>query len=121
MSYVKHFTLLASAAYTAADTELLSEWVDVDDMNELLVWLNITAFSARSDETLVLTIERWALNTAGYTTIMTFDTINTTGAQSVELYEDCFLGGKIRARVVLAGTWSSKSMTFSVTAQAKCA
>ena len=121
MSYVKHFTLFASAAHTAADTGTVSDWVDVDDCNELLVWLDITAFAARADETLVLTIERWAPNTAGYTTIMTFDTIVATGAASVENYEDCFLGGKIRARIVLAGTWSSKSITFSVTAQAKSA
>lgn len=120
MSYVKYFTLHASTAHTAADT-IVSDWVDVDDCNELLVWLDVTAFAARADETLVVTIERWAGNTAGYTTITTFDTIATTGAHSQELYEDAFLGGKIRMRAVLAGTWSSKSLTFSCTAQAKSA
>ena len=120
MAYTKFITFRASAASIAADT-IVSDWVDVDEYNELLVWLNITAFAARSDETMVVTIERWAGNTQGYATLITFDTINTTGAQSVEDYEDCFLGGKIRMRAVIAGTWSSKSLTWSCTAQAKSA
>lgn len=121
MANVMSKTLLASAAYTAADAELLSDWVDVDGYNELYAWLDVTAFAARADETLVVTIEREAHNTAGYTTLLTFTTINTTGAHSEEKTVATLIGGRVRARAVIAGTWSSKSITFSVGMYAKCA
>ena len=121
MSNVKYITFQKSAEFTAADAELLSDWVDVDGYNELIAWLDVSAFAARNNETLVVTIERWAGNAAGYTTIATFTTIETTGAHTEEEQVATYLGGKIRMRAVLAGTWSSKSMTWSCTAQVKSA
>lgn len=110
-------TLRTSAETTTAKTEV-SDWYEVDDMNEMYVALNVTAFAARSDETLVVTIERWSPNTNGYTTIGTFTTISATGASSEELYIDT-LANKVRVRCVTAGTWSSKSITFEVVAYFK--
>jgi len=117
---VKRVTLL-SGARTAANAGLLSEWVDADEYNELYAWLDVTAFAARADETLVVTIERQADNTAGYTTIATFTTINSTGTATEEEAVVASIGGKIRARAVLAGTWSSKSITFTVKVMLKSA
>jgi len=110
----------ASAATTSAKTET-GEWIDVGDYNELYCWLNVTAFAARDNETLVVTIERQADNTAGYTTLLTFTTINSTGAASEEKTVATLIGGRIRYKAVTAGTWSSKSITFSVNMYAKCA
>jgi len=121
MAYVKYITFRSSAASTAADAELLSDWVDVDDFNELVAWLDVTAFASRADETLNVSVERWSGNTAGYTTLFSFTEIATTGAHSEEKQLGTYLGGKIRMRAVLAGTWSSKSITWSCTAQVKCA
>jgi len=118
--------LLPSVARTAANPALLSDWVDVDQYNELYAWLNVTAFAARADETLIVTIERQADNAAGYTTIATFTTINSTsagsgGPGSEEETVASLIAGKIRARAVIAGTWSSKSITFDVKMMAKSA
>lgn len=112
--------LLASAAHIAAGT-LVGDWVEVDNYNELYAWLNVTVFAARSDETLVVTIEREAGNTLGYTTLTTFTTIQTAAAASEEKLVVASLGGRLRYRAVLAGTWSSKSITFSIAMAAKCA
>lgn len=117
---VKRVTLLASVARTAAAT-ILSDWVDVDEFNELIAWFDVTSFAARADETIDVTIERQADNTAGYTTIATFTQKTGTGASSEEETVTSLIGGKIRARAVLAGTWSSKSITFSVKMMAKSA
>jgi hypothetical protein len=114
----KSFILRASAASTAADTEV-GDWVDVSDCNELIVALNVTVFAARADETLDVTIERWSPTTTGYTTIATFTQIATTGAHTEEKTVTSLIGGKIRARCVIAGTFSSKSITFDVKGYAK--
>jgi hypothetical protein len=119
LGLVKRVTLLSGARVAAAT--VLSEWVDCDEYNELLAWLDVTAFAARDDETLVVTIERQADNTAGYVTIATFTTINGTGTASEEEGVTSQLGGKIRVRAVLAGTWSSKSITFTVKVMLKSA
>jgi hypothetical protein len=108
-------------ARTAADAALLSDWVDVDEYNELYAWFDVTAFAARADETVDVTIERQADNTAGYVTIATFTQKANTGASSEEETVTSLIGGKIRARAVIAGTWSSKSITFSVKMMAKSA
>lgn len=107
-----------SAAMTAAGTAL-SDWFDVSDYRELVAWLDVTAFASRDNETLDVTIEREAQNTAGYVTIATFTQVATTGAKSEEKSVTSLIGGRIRARMVTAGTWSSKSITFSVLGQAK--
>jgi len=109
-----------SAATTAAGTQL-SDWFDVGEYNELYAWLNVTAFASRSDETLIVTIEREAANTQGYTTLLTFTTINTTGAASEEKTAVSLIGGRVRCRAVTAGTWSARSITFSVEGYAKSA
>lgn len=109
---------VASTEITSAAT-VTTDWIDVGDKNELLAWLNVTAFAARADETLVVTIERWAGNTTGYTTIATFTTINSTGASEEEENVTSLIGGRIRVRYVSAGTWDSKSLTFNVQIQAK--
>jgi hypothetical protein len=118
---VKRVILLPSVARIAADAALLSDWVDVDEFTELMVWFDVTAFAARADETIDITIERQADNTAGYTTIATFTQKASTGASSEEETVTSLIGGKIRARAVIAGTWSSKSITFSVKMMAKFA
>jgi hypothetical protein len=83
--------------------------------------LNVTAFAARVDETLVVTIERWTPSTTGYTTIATFTTINATGTHDEEKTVTSLIGGRIRYRAVTAGTWSSKSITFDVKGYGKSA
>jgi hypothetical protein len=108
-------------ARTAADAALLSDWVDVDEYNELYAWFDVTAFAARADEAVDVTIERQADNTAGYVTIATFTQKASTGTSSEEETVTSLIGGKIRARAVIAGTWSSKSITFSVKMMAKSA
>lgn len=108
---VKRVTSL-SGARTAAAT-VLGDWVDCDEFNELYAWLDVTAFAARADETLVVTVERQADNTAGYVTIATFTTINGTGTSSEEETVTSLIGGKVRFRAILAGTWASKSITFT--------
>ncbi|MCK7532365.1 MAG: hypothetical protein MZV63_15695 [Marinilabiliales bacterium] len=115
--------LRASSAVTAAATEV-GDWVDVDEYSTVMVWLNVTTFASRNDETLVVTIEREAGNIDGYTTIATFETINSTvsgsnGPGSEEIIVDFELGGRIRYRAVTAGTWSSKSMTYNIQMHAK--
>ena len=107
------FILRPSEATTTAKTEV-GDWFDISDYSELYAWLNVTAFAARVDETLTVTIEREADNTAGYTTILAFDVINVTGAQSQEALALLFIGGRIRVRCVTAGTWTAKSITYSV-------
>lgn len=107
-------------AHTAAAT-VVSDWVDVDEFNELYLWLKVTDFASRANETLVVTVEREAENADGYVTIATFTTVQTAAATSEEESVTSLLGGRVRARMVLAGTWSSKSMTFQVTGYAKSA
>ena len=119
----KNVTLRTSAATTTAKTEV-GDWVDVDQFNELVVALNVTVFAARADETLDVTIERWSPNTNGYTTIATFTQIATAAAASEEKVINSgtspyVFGGRIRARCITAGTWSSKSITFEVKMYAK--
>lgn len=114
----QRYTLRASAAVTSATTQV-GEWFDVGPYNELTTWLDVTAFASRVDETLVVTIERKADNTQGYVTVQTFSTVNTTGAQSQEQNTNSLIGGFIRYRAVTAGTWSSKSITYSVKCFAK--
>lgn len=116
---VKRVILLPLVARTAADAALLSDWVDVDEFNELMAWFDVTAFAARDDETVDVTIERQADNTLGYTTIATFTQKASTGASSEEETVTSLIGGKIRARAVIAGTWDTKSITFSVKMMAK--
>jgi hypothetical protein len=115
---VRNVTLLPSAAVTAAAT-VVGDWVDVDNEREITAWLDVTAFAARADETLDVTIEREAQNTAGYTTLLTFTQVATTGAKTEEKTAVALLGGRIRYRRITAGTWSSKSITFSVKMQLK--
>jgi len=116
---VKKKTLI-EGPYVAAQT-VLSDWMDVDEFTELIGWFNVTAFASRADETAIVTIEREADNTNGYTTIITFTTKDSTGAVSEEKSATSLIGGRIRARLVLAGTWSTKSITLSVKVQAKSA
>lgn len=116
---VKRVILLPSVARIAANPALLSDWVDVDEFTELYTWFDVTAFAARADETVDVTIERQADNTAGYVTIASFTQKASTGAASEEETVTSLIGGKIRARAVIAGTWSSKSITFSVKMMAK--
>lgn len=108
---VKRVTLL-SGARTAAAT-LVSDWVDSDEFNELYAWFDVTAFAARADETIDVTVERQADNTAGYVTIATFTQKASTGASTEEETVTSLIGGKVRFRAILAGTWSSKSITFT--------
>jgi hypothetical protein len=110
----------ASGASVAADT-LVGDWIDVDSYNELYAWLDVTAFAAWANETLDVTIERQADNTAGYVTIATFTQIASTGAASEEETVTTKIGGRIRYRAILAGTWSSKSLTWSLKMAVKCA
>lgn len=112
--------LRASAAVTTAKTEV-GDWVDVDDYNELYFWLDVTVFDSRSNETLDVTIEREANNTAGYVTIETFTQIATAAASSAEQTTTSLCGGRIRYRAITAGTWSTKSITYSIKMAAKCA
>lgn len=112
--------LRASAAVTAAGTEV-GDWVDVDDYNELYFWLDVTVFASRSDETLDVTIEREANNTAGYVTIETFTQVASAAASSEEETTTSLCGGRIRYRAITAGTWSSKSITYSIKMAAKSA
>jgi hypothetical protein len=114
-----------SAATTTAKTEV-GDWIDVGDYNEAYVWLNVTAFASVADETLTVTLEREAGNTAGYSTIATFKVISTStegdyGPGSEELTLDFELGGRVRYRAVTAGTWSSKSITYNIQMYAKSA
>jgi len=119
-SFVKLVDLLPSTTVTSATT-IVGEWFEADAFNELIAALNVTAFASRVDETLTVTIERWSPKTSGWTTIMSFAVINTTGAQEEEKTLGTFLGGRIRARAVTAGTWSAKSITFNVRALLKSA
>jgi len=123
MANVKLFTLRASAATTAAGTEV-GDWVDVDAFHELYLALNVTAFASRADETLDVTVERYSPITTGYVTVATFTQIAATGADEEEklihiAVSPYVFGGKIRARCITAGTWSSKSITFEVKGYSK--
>ena len=123
MANVKLFTLRASAETTEADTEV-GDWVDVDAFHELMLALNVTVFASRVDETLDVTVERYSPTTTGYVTVATFTQIATTGAHTEEKLihmsvSPYIFGGKIRARCITAGTWSSKSITFEVKGYAK--
>lgn len=118
-TYALRETLRASAATTTATT-VTGDWVDVSEYNELIAWLDVTAFASRVDETLTVYIDRQADNTAGYTQLLSFTVVNSTGAQSQEVKANELIGGKIRYRAVTAGTWSSKSITYSVKMYAKC-
>lgn len=107
-----------NSSITAAGTTV-TDWVDVDSFKELFVALNVTAFAARADETLDVTIERYSPLTTGYVTVATFTQIASTGTSEEEEVVNpgvspYVFGGKIRARIVTAGTWSSKSITFNV-------
>jgi len=119
---IKRIIFKSSGAVTeAADTT--TDWIDVSGFNEGYFWLNVTAFAARADETLDVTIERKAEGLAtGYVTIQTFTQIAATGADEEEKTQTAatgLLGGKIRARYVTAGTWEDKSITFSITGEVK--
>jgi hypothetical protein len=115
---LKRIEFVASTAYTAAEI-VVSDWVDVGEYSEGYFWLDVTVFAARADETLDVVIERYAGNTAGYTTIATFTQVATTGAKTEEELVTASMGGRIRARATVAGTFSSKSITFSVKGEVK--
>jgi hypothetical protein len=119
---LKRITFKASGAVTAAAT-VTTDWVDVGSFNEGYFWLNVTAFASRVDETLDVTIERKADGLAtGYVTIATFTQVATAAATAEEETVTAatgLLGGKIRARYITGGTWSSKSMTFSIIGEVK--
>jgi len=110
--------LYPSTELTAAQT-LVGEWVDVDRYTELIAWLNVTAFAAWADETLIVTIEREARNTLGYVPVLTFTTVASTGAKSEEKSATSLIGNRIRYRIVTAGTWTAKSVTFNIGLMAK--
>lgn len=114
----KHIVFKSSGAVTSAATATTS-WVDVSGFNEGLFWLDVTVFASRADETLTVTIERQTPTATGYATIATFTVVNSTGAQEEEENVTSLLGGKIRARYITAGTWSSKSITFSIKGEVK--
>lgn len=119
-SFIQRWTGIASTTVTSATTNT-SDWVDVDEYSELYAWLEVTAFESRADETLQVYIERQADNAAGYTTLLTFTLVNTTGAKSEEKTATSLIGGKVRVKAVTAGTWSSKSLTYYVKLMAKSA
>jgi len=113
-------TMRSEAATIAAET-VVGDWIDIGDYTELYFWLECTAFAARANETLDVTIERQADNAAGYTTIETFTQIATTGTHSEEQTTTSLTGGRVRYRAISAGTWSSKSLTWYLKMMAKCA
>ena len=115
---LKRIEFLESTAYTAAEV-VVSDWVDVGEYQEGYFWLDVTVFATRVDETLDVVIERFAGNTAGYTTIATFTQIATAATSSEEELVVASLGGKIRARLTVAGTFSTKSITLSVKGEVK--
>jgi hypothetical protein len=113
-----HETILPSTTVTTAKT-VVGPWIDVDQYQELYGWLNVTAFASRANETLTVTIERWADNDVGYTNVLAFTAISGTGAASEEKTAVSLLGGRVRYRYVTGGTWSSKSITFNIGLMAK--
>lgn len=115
---LKRIEFIESTAYTAAEV-VVSDWVDVGEYQEGYFWLDVTVFAARADETVNCTIERFAGNTAGYTTIATFTEVATAAASSEEELVTASMGGKIRARLTVAGTFSTKSITLSVKGEVK--
>lgn len=117
MEQLKRIIFKASGAMTTPAT-VTTDWVEIGSFNEGYFWLDVTAFASRTNEVLDVTIERFAGNTAGYTTIATFTQIATTGAHSEEKLVVASLGGKIRARYIKGGA-ASASMTFSITGEVK--
>ena len=115
---VVQYTLLPSTAYTTAKT-VVGDWVDLGPRTELVGWLNVTAFAARANETLDVVIERWSGTTLGYTTVLSFTQIATTGAHTEEKTAVSLIGTRVRYRATTAGTWSTKSITFDIGIQAK--
>ena len=118
---MKRIVFKSSGAVTSAATAT-TDWVDVDGFNEGYFWLNVTAFASRDNETLDVTIERKTLGTTGYTTVATFTQIATAAAAEEEKTLTAYtglLGGKIRARYITGGTWSSKSITFDIQGEVK--
>ena len=118
---MKRMTFKSSGAVIAAATTTTT-WIDVSAFNEGYFWLNVTVFASRVDETLDVTIERKTLGTTGYTTVATFTQIATAAAAEEEktlIAATGLLGGKIRARYVTAGTWTSKSITFAIEGEVK--
>lgn len=114
MPFAMRQILRASSANTAAETEV-GDWVDVGEYNELYCWINVTANSLGAG-TLIVTIERQADNTAGYTTIATFTTVTGTSATSEEKTVTTYIGGRIRYRAV---TNTANSVTYAVNMYAK--
>jgi hypothetical protein len=109
--------LLASTQILTAGT-LVGPWRDVDFYKELAAWINVTAFVSRDDETVDVTIERWSGNTAGYTTLLTFT--QATAVTSEEKTAVALIGGRLRYRVVAAGTFAEgTSVTLNIGIQAK--
>ena len=121
-SDMKRIVFKSSGAVTSAAT-VTTDWVDVSGYSEGYFWLAVTVFASRDDETLNLTIERKAEGlTTGYVTIATFTEVATAAATEEEesvIAATGLLGGKIRARYTTAGTWSSKSITFSIIGEVK--
>lgn len=118
---MKRIEFKASGAVIAAATAV-TDWVDVSSFNEGYFWLNVTVFASRANETLNVTIERKNNTTTGYSTIATFTEIATAAIADEEKTVTAatgLMGGKIRARYVTAGTWSSKTMTFDIQGEVK--
>jgi hypothetical protein len=111
---------MASVVSIATGT-LVGDWLDVGDYNELYAWLD-TSVAAFSGATLIVTIERQAENAAGYVTIATFTTVNTNATTTEEETVTSLIGGRIRYRAVLGGTFGAgETRTWTLKMQAKCA
>lgn len=95
-------SILVNTTFSAADSGYLSDWLDVSEYNELISWLDVT-FTSRVNETIDCTIQRQADNAVGYVTIETFDQKTATGSE--EETTTSLIGGKVRAKVVAAGTF----------------
>lgn len=116
LTIAKRQILRASSANAAAETEV-GEWVDVGEYSELYCWLNVTSNSLGAG-TLIVTIERQADNTNGYTTLLTFTTVTGSSASSEEKTATSYIGGRIRYRAVQN---TANSVTFAVNMYAKYA
>jgi len=112
---------LASAVASVATGVVVGDWVDVGDYSELYTWLD-TTIAAYSGATLVVTIERQADNAVGYVTVHTHATVNTNATTTDERTTTQLIGGRIRYRATLGGTFGTgETRTWTIKMAAKCA
>jgi len=80
-----------------------SDWIDVSHYNEIEAYVQMSDTANRVDETVDITVEKYA--PIGNVTTCTFTQLTADGTERKE--DTAYIGGRVRFKIVLAGTFTN--------------